>query len=174
MADVETRDYDVVVVGCGVAGLSAAISALECGARVAVVERATVEERGGNTRYTGASIRMASESEISPDFEGMFAANAGYHLDPLLVAETAADYANWPAIVKTMPAMDPEVIGTLADAAPGTIAWLKQQGVKFGEMAFYGLTERSSPRIGVTGGGLALVYSITRLAKQKRWSRFSL
>ncbi|MDH3704250.1 MAG: FAD-dependent oxidoreductase [Alphaproteobacteria bacterium] len=167
MAGTETRDYDVVVVGCGVAGLSAAVSALECGARVAIVERATVEERGGNTRYTGASIRMASESEISPDFEGMFAANAGYHLDPLMVAETAADYANWPAIVKTMPAMDLEVIGTLADSAPATIGWLKEQGVKFGEMAFYGLTERSSPRIGVTGGGLALVETMAPVAEEK-------
>ncbi len=166
MADTETRDYDVVVVGCGVAGLSAAISALECGVRVAIVERATVEERGGNTRYTGASIRMASESEISPDFETLFATNAGYHLDPQLVAETAADYANWPAIVKTMNAVDPELIGTLADAAPSTIAWLKEQGVKFGEMGFYGLTARSAPRIGVTGGGLALVETLAPVAEK--------
>ena len=44
--------YDVVVVGGGVAGLSAACSAAENGARVALLERATEAETGGNTRYT--------------------------------------------------------------------------------------------------------------------------
>jgi tricarballylate dehydrogenase len=39
--------YDVVVVGCGAAGLSAAVSAAERGSRVALVERSTREERGG-------------------------------------------------------------------------------------------------------------------------------
>ncbi len=52
------HEFDVVVVGSGIAGLSAAISALESGARVAVIERATPEESGGNTRYTEAFLRM--------------------------------------------------------------------------------------------------------------------
>ncbi|MFN0317304.1 MAG: FAD-dependent oxidoreductase, partial [Burkholderiales bacterium] len=47
-------EYDVVVVGCGIGGLSAAVSAKQLGARVAVLERAPMEERGGNTRYTEA------------------------------------------------------------------------------------------------------------------------
>ena len=44
-----TREYDVVVVGCGIAGLSAAVAAIQAGARVAVLERAP--------RKTGAAIR---------------------------------------------------------------------------------------------------------------------
>jgi len=44
------QNFDVIVVGCGVAGLSAAVAAAETGARVAVLERSTYDERGGNTR----------------------------------------------------------------------------------------------------------------------------
>ena len=61
--------YDVVVLGCGVAGLSAAVAAAEEGARVAVLERATKEQRGGNTRYTDAFLRLNSETELTDDFE---------------------------------------------------------------------------------------------------------
>ena len=65
--------FDVVVVGCGIAGLSAAATALQAGARVAIVERSTKDERGGNTRWTEALLRMKSESEVSDDFEAHFA-----------------------------------------------------------------------------------------------------
>jgi tricarballylate dehydrogenase len=161
----ETHRYDVVVVGCGVAGLSAAMAALECGARVAVLERAPVEERGGNTRYTTAAIRMASETEVSPDFEEQFARNAGYHLDPTLVAGAAEDYANWPGILKTLSFADPELVSTFAASAPPTIAWLKQHGVRFGPIGYYGLTPRSSPRISISGGGLALIEAMAPRAE---------
>jgi tricarballylate dehydrogenase len=167
----ETHQYDVVVVGCGVAGLSAAVAAQECGARVAVLERAPVEERGGNTRYTTAAIRMASETEVSPDFEEQFALNAGYHLDPELIAEAAADYKNWPSILRTLSFADPELVSTFADSAPPTIAWLKKQGVPFGPIGFYGLTPRSSPRIAIAGGGLALIEAMAPLA-EGRGARF--
>ena len=167
MAAGETHDFDVVVVGCGVAGLSAAVSALECGVRVAVLERAPVDERGGNTRYTTAALRMASETEIAPDFEAQFAANGGYHLDPALVAETASDYENWPGIVKTLSFADPDLVATFAQAAPPTVAWLKEQGVRFGEMSYYGLTPRSSPRIAISGGGHALVETMAPLAEAR-------
>jgi len=162
-----TQEFDVIVVGCGVAGLSAAVAALETGARVAVFERAPLAERGGNTRYTTAAIRMSSETEISPDFEDMFAANSGYHVDPAMAAETAADFENWPGVVKTMPFADPELVATFAEGAPPTIAWLKEQGVRFGDIGYFGLTERSSPRIGISGGGLALVETMAPLAEER-------
>ena len=60
MTQQQADRYDVVVVGCGVAGLSAAVSAAEAGARVAVLERAPREERGGQSRYTEAYLRMKS------------------------------------------------------------------------------------------------------------------
>jgi len=61
--------FDVVVVGCGIAGLSATATALQAGRRVAVIERAPKDERGGNSRWTEALLRMKSEHEVSDDFE---------------------------------------------------------------------------------------------------------
>jgi len=171
MAVPERHEFDVVVVGCGVAGLSAAAAAQECGARVAILERAPEAERGGNTRYTTAAIRMESEDAVSPDFEEQFAANAGYHLDPELVAGAAADYANWPGILKTLSFADPELVSTFAVNAPPTIAWLKRQGVPFGPIGYYGLTPRSSPRIAINGGGLALIEAMAPRAEE-RGARF--
>ena len=65
----ETADIrDVLVIGSGIAGLSAAVSARDAGARVTILERSTEEEYGGNTRWTEAYFRMKSESEVSDDF----------------------------------------------------------------------------------------------------------
>src|SRR4030088_3368846 len=77
--------FDVLVVGCGIAGLAAAVAARQQGATVAVLERATREERGGNTRYTGAWPPRKNENEVSDDFEDNFAANAGGYIDPSIL-----------------------------------------------------------------------------------------
>lgn len=68
--------YDLVVVGCGAAGLSAAVSyaeaAAEAGreARIAVLERATKEERGGSTRWTTAGFRVDKDFKLDPLWVG--------------------------------------------------------------------------------------------------------
>jgi tricarballylate dehydrogenase len=156
--------FDVVVAGCGIAGLSAAVSAAEAGARVVVVERATREERGGNTRWTEAFMRMKTETEVADDFEDHFMANSGTHLDPSLVAETARPYAEWSPIVKAMSFTDPEVIGTLAAEAGPTLSWLKTLGIRFSDMASYLITQ-STTRICPVGGGLALVEALATRAE---------
>lgn len=156
---VRIENFDVVVVGCGIAGLSAAATALQAGRRVAIIERAPKEERGGNTRWTEALLRVKSESEVSDDFEAHFARNAGHYLDPVLIAETARDWDNWPAIVKTLGFTDPELIATFARAIPSTIAWLKTFGVRFDFLPTYFITA-SQPRMAPVGGGLALVEAL--------------
>lgn len=160
------RNVDILVVGCGVAGLSAAVAAAEGGARVALLERATREERGGNTRWTEAYLRMKSETELSHDFESLLLDNSGYYIDPELAASTVLDYANWSPIVKALAFTDPELIACFAQAVPPTVAWLKARGVTFGEAGFYGLTPRPSPRIAVNGGGWQLVETLTALAER--------
>ena len=52
------QDFDVIVIGGGNAGLCAALSAREQGARVALLERAPEELRGGNSAHTGGAFRV--------------------------------------------------------------------------------------------------------------------
>jgi len=162
MTDAAKRS-DVLVVGCGIAGLSAAVSALQVGARVTILERSPMEERGGNTRWTEALLRMKSESEVSDDFETHFMANAGHHLDPSLVAETAGPYGNWSAIVKTLGFTDPELVASFAASARPTIAWLKGFGLRFDFLPTYFITS-CAPRMAPVGGGLALIEALAAYA----------
>jgi tricarballylate dehydrogenase len=166
MSTQETKSFEVVVVGCGVAGLSAAVAAAEAGAKVALLERSTYEERGGNTRYTEAYLRMKSETELSHDFESLLLDNSGYYIEPELAASTVLDYENWSPIVRALPFTDPELISSFIEAVPQSVAWLKEHGITFGEAGFYGLTPRPSPRIAVNGGGLQLVETLTACAEK--------
>jgi tricarballylate dehydrogenase len=117
MGNTRTDSFDVIVVGAGIAGLSAAATAVQAGGRVAILERSVRAERGGNTRWTESLLRMKSETEVSDDFEEHFASNAGHYLDPELISETTRDHRDWPSIVKTLGFTDPELIAKFADAA---------------------------------------------------------
>ena len=52
----------VVIVGSGNAAMSAGIAALEAGADVLMLEKASEELAGGNTKYTAGAMRFAYES----------------------------------------------------------------------------------------------------------------
>jgi tricarballylate dehydrogenase len=157
----QQQGYGVIVIGSGIAGLSAAVAALEGGAKVCLVERATADEAGGNTRHTGAYIRMKSTSEVSDDFEEHFAANAGGYLDPLMMADVAREPENWPPLLKALSFVDPNVVSTLAEQAPDTLAWLGKYGVTFFPLAVPFPTS-AQPRIVPSGGGLAMVEALTK------------
>jgi len=163
----ESREFDVIVVGCGGAGLSAALAAQEKGARVCILERASQDEFGGNTRYTGAWLRMKSMELVSEDFEDHFAANAGGYLDPTVVAETSRDPRSWSAAARAASFVDPNVVAALADNAPATLAWISAFGVKYVTLEVPFPTS-VQPRISPNGGGLALLEAFVPAFLKKR------
>jgi tricarballylate dehydrogenase len=66
--------YDLVVIGMGAAGLSAAVSYAETAtargraARIAVLERSPENQRGGATRYTSSWFRVTEDRQLDPKF----------------------------------------------------------------------------------------------------------
>jgi tricarballylate dehydrogenase len=159
-----SETYDVIVVGCGIAGLSAAVSAQQAGAKVALLERAPKEDRGGNTRYTESFWRMKNHDEVSEDFEDCFGANAGGHLDPEIIKDSVRPYEQWPRLLRSLGFVDPEMVGTLVDNAGPTLRWLTGFGVTFDFLPNYFITQ-STTRIAPVGGGLALVEALATHAE---------
>lgn len=159
------NEYDVLIVGCGVAGLSAAVTALESGLKTLNLERATPDDFGGNSRWTEAYMRMKNDEEISDDFEDHFAHNAGFNLDPNVLAAAGDSYSQWPAYVKSHPFPDPEVVSAFAAGVPSTISWLKRFGLKFEPQPIYLLTQNTT-RIAAKGGGLAIIETLRAKATE--------
>lgn len=147
--------FDVVVAGCGVAGLSAAVAAAEAGAKVVVLERAPVEDRGGQSRWTEAYLRMKSLTEVSDDFETHLAENGAGSIDPELVEQAATD-PQGTSLTRALSLADPNLIECFADQAGPTIAWLQGLGARFDFLPTQFLTA-SQPRLLPVGGGQALV-----------------
>jgi tricarballylate dehydrogenase len=157
------QQFDLVVAGCGVAGLSAATAAAEAGAKVAVIERATREERGGQSRYTEAYLRMKSHAEVTDDFETHLAENGSGAIDPDLVEETA--HSQRGALARALSLADPSVIERLSERAGDTVRWLEGMGVRFDFLPTQFLT-KSQPRLLPVGGGAALVEALAARAEK--------
>lgn len=128
MSDV-SHEADVIVVGAGLAGLCAALTARDAGASVIVIERASVDERGGNTRFSNGAMRAvyagvedieALVGEIGPAER----ARADFG------AYTREQYFDDLGRV-TEYRTHPDMAGLLVDRSRETMRWLRGQGVRF-------------------------------------------
>ncbi len=135
--------YDIVVIGHGAAGLTAALAAAESGQaaghtlRIAVIEQAPQGAHGGNTRFTPCYMRMAA-----PD-----CVDAGFVDEMIRVSGGCNDRAYFER---------------LANEAPATIAWLQEHGVRFHTPGYYLST--GPARIQPVGGGNSIVEALTQAA----------
>ncbi|MBV9595182.1 MAG: FAD-binding protein, partial [Actinobacteria bacterium] len=128
--------YDLVVVGCGAAGLSTAVSFAETAkaegheARIAVLERSTEEERGASTRWTTAGMRVDKDFVMEPGWVG----------EMQEVSKGLAD-------LEYCLAYEQEV--------PATGKFLMDHGVEF--LHAEGIIGLDKPMASPNGGGLAIV-----------------
>ena len=140
-----STDFDLIIVGCGVAGAAAAVAATEEAAalgvdlRILLLERTGPDERGGNSRWTAAYLRMADEHTPAPRFVEDLVGHAGGDLDQAYAEKLAAD-------------------------AAATIRWLRSKGVEFGELPTIFLTQ-SRPRLLPVGGGRVLIDTLLHEAE---------
>jgi tricarballylate dehydrogenase len=158
------HSYDVVVVGGGVAGLTAACAAAEAGARVALLERSTEAETGGNTRYTEAFLRMTSLEETAAGLEDTLVEDFMGHPDPALMGEAALSPQRRSPLYRAHHAVDPDYVAQFASSAPEALAWMGGHGVRYDFLPTPFLTTSTS-RMAPVGGGLAIVETMGKAAR---------
>ena len=135
----------IIVVGQGAAGLAAALSAAAAmhaaglAIHITLIDKASEDEAGGNTRWSPSNMRMASPERMEPSF-----------VHDMLEATGSRG--------------DVSYFTRLAKQAPATIEWLASFGIEFVQPAYY--LAKGPPRIQPVGGGPVLVRQLTRSARQ--------
>ena len=62
------KEADIVILGTGAGGLSAAITAARAGAQVLVLEKAPEADQGGNTRVSGNMWTVPTDIEVGLEY----------------------------------------------------------------------------------------------------------
>lgn len=166
------KSYDVAVVGGGNAALCAAISAANEGSRVVLLERAPIEERGGNSVYTDGKYRAVYNGvddvvALAPDLT-----------KDEINSSDFGDYSEeefFDDMVRiTNMRTDPDLCEILVKSSREIMFWLKEQGVRWmpnygrqayrvdGRYKFWGGTTMV-----VAAGGPGLVDALYQAAEKK-------
>ena len=156
-------ESDIVVVGCGIAGMCVAVSAAQAGASVRVLERAPRNERGGNSRYTTGDIRMKSLTEMGDDVVEQLVYTASTYVHHSFNTDTLKPYDEWPAVLRAYGFADPELVTAFVEGAPESVAWLKTCGVRLEPVIHRASGHASLESI---GGGLEAIERLSAIAEK--------
>ncbi|MCU0949600.1 MAG: FAD-dependent oxidoreductase [Burkholderiaceae bacterium] len=104
----KSEKVDVVVIGAGMSGLTAALTALQAGAKVLIVDKMPESRTGGNSRLAGGLFAVPRDDS----------------------AEAKKDYLEDFA-KKAMGRGNVEIYKVLAERAHESVAWVKAQGGEF-------------------------------------------
>ena len=115
----ESASFDVVIVGSGGAGLSAAVAAREAGASVLVVDK--MPFAGGNTNYATGGLN-ASETSVQKKL-GIADSNEQFFQDTMKGGKQLNN---------------PDLVRTLAEKSAETVDWLIAQGMDLSDVGING------------------------------------
>ncbi|RVX73286.1 hypothetical protein B0A52_02928 [Exophiala mesophila] len=176
MANFE-ESFDVIVVGGGNAGFSAATTAAQAGAQVILVETAPESEQGGNTYFTAGAYRYAFDG--LDDLLPILYTDEGTKglpqdlIDKIDITPYRKD--DFQADIKRVcqHRSDPELARVLVDGSRGAIQWIADNGGKW-HLSFHRQAYEVDGRYkfwggmvtAFLGGGKALVEWHVRLAVQ--------
>jgi tricarballylate dehydrogenase len=158
--------YDVVVVGAGNAALCAAIAAQEGGARVLVIEKAPMDERGGNSLFTAGGFRFTHDG-IEDLRKDVLTDLSEAEVDQIVIPKLPKHQYMDDLMKVTEGESDEELAEMLIGRSRETVVWMRSQGVRFipmfgrqsykleGKHHFYG-----GVNIEAVGGGFGLVTSL--------------
>lgn len=141
------KTWDVLVIGAGNAGLCAAITAAEAGCTVVVIEAASRDMRGGNTRHT----RNLRAKHDDPTGELTESYSFEEYYDDLLRV--------------TKGVTNPELASLTLEKSTELIGWLGARGVRF-QPALSGTLNLSRTNAFFLGGGRAYLNSLCRHAER--------
>jgi tricarballylate dehydrogenase len=163
---------DVLVIGAGNAAFCAALAAAEHGASVLMLERATEEESGGNSRFTAGAFRCVYDGiddlkTLMPDLTNEEIATTDFGT---YTEEKFFDDMGRVTEYRT----DPDLCELLVKRSKETMQWMRGNGIRFapifgrqafkvdGKFKFWGgLT------VEAWGGGPGLIAGYTETAKKK-------
>ena len=120
-------DADVIVVGAGNAGLSAAHAARERGARVLVLEKAAAEWSGGNSAFTAGAVRLAHGGV--EDLRGLVEDDPRLDVTDLEAYTPDEFLADMQRV--TLGRGDPAMARVLVGDSGDALRWLAGRGIRF-------------------------------------------
>ena len=125
----DRNGIQVIVVGAGNAALVAALAVHDQGAKALVLEAANKEERGGNSRFAGATFRFAHHGldTIVPLLDESSHALIPYSA---VAPFTEDDYLKDLNDTSSGRAV-PELIKTVVDRSYDTMEWMRDKGVRW-------------------------------------------
>jgi tricarballylate dehydrogenase len=159
---------DVVVIGGGNAGFSAAHAAAQRGRKVVLLERGEEDLAGGNSYYTAGATRITHNGlEDLRDFIEPDERHAVTEVPVYTAEEYAADLSK-----VTEGRNDPDLTDVLVSESHDTLRWLSSLGLKYRLMYERQAYERPDGsylfwgglHIGNVGGGEGLMADHTRVA----------
>lgn len=120
--------HDIVIVGCGIAGLSAGLRGSELGKSVAILEKSPKEHRGGHTQFTESFRIPTADIDVDAEFNVEDYSTSDFFSDIMKVTNYRADE---------------DFTKQVAEGAVDMFEWLTDYGIEW---------EYQAPHPGYTAG----------------------